>query len=323
MNAKPLAGLLAVLLLPVAQAATVLEYERQGRCQTDFDRMAFDGLYARVDNTNGGGDMSTIFDDGEQMMYLLMHDSRQTMTMESDDDAVDFQSDVGRSTMLYSGNQTEKLTGMDQNAMLAQAQAAMTAACPELADLGFSDPDYADAAARCSQKMGGQTGYPMDARMQKDMLARLQGKKVKPRPAPAQPPVRWSTTQTVRDGERKSVAGVECTVETMRRGDTVLREQCMAPVEALALDARAMRRLQRIVKVGQGMSAGIASLHPEANPDAGEPAKVALERVCYQGGQRTGTATLRIDREASVPASQFEIPAGYEPLSITPPGMGD
>jgi hypothetical protein len=319
MNAKPLLPLL-LLLAPCAQAATVLEYDRQGRCETDFDRMVFDGLHARIDTAAGGSDMSTIFDDGEQLMYLLMHDGRQMMTLESDDDAIDFQSDVGRSSMLYSENQMKKITGMDQDAMMAQAQQAMTAACPELADIGFSDPDYAAAAERCSEKMGGQAAYQMDPQMQKDMLAAMQGKKVAPQRAAPAEPVRWSTTQTDRAGERRTVAGIECTVETTRRGQTVLREQCMAPIETLGLEARAMRRLQRIVKVGQGMSAGIASLNPEMDPDAGQPAKLALERACYEGGERTGTATVRIEREASVDASQFEVPAGYEPISITPPG---
>ena len=318
MNAIPLVLMLA-LLTPAAQAATVLEYDHQGRCDTDFDRMVFDGLNARIDNRAGGGDMSTIFDDGEQLMYLLMHDSKQTMTMESDDDAVDFQSDVGRSSMLYSDNQLKKLTGMDQKAMMAQAQQAMAAACPELAGMGFSDPDYAAASQRCTEKMGGQGGYQIDPQMQKDMLAAMQGKKVAARAAPKEP-VRWNTTQTDRDGERKTIAGIECTVETTRRGETVLREQCMAPVENLGLDERAMRRMKRIAKVGRGMSAGIASLNPEMNPDADEPPRLALERTCYEGGQPTGTATVRIDHDASVDASEFAIPAGYEPLLFTPPG---
>jgi hypothetical protein len=49
MNAKPL--LLAfALLAPAAQAATLLEYDVEGRCETDFERMVFDGLHARIDN---------------------------------------------------------------------------------------------------------------------------------------------------------------------------------------------------------------------------------------------------------------------------------
>ena len=56
------------------------------------------------------------------------------------------------------------------------------------------------------------------------------------------------------------------------------------------------------------------------NPDAGEPAKLALERTCYEGGRPTGTATVRIERDAGIDAAEFAVPAGYEPLSIVPPG---
>ena len=81
-----------------------------------------------------------------------------------------------------------------------------------------------------------------------------------------------------------------------------------------------MRRLKRIVKVGEGISAGISSLNPEANPDAGQPAKVALQRTCFEQGNRTGTATLRIKRDAAIDESIFAVPAGYEPLEISMPG---
>lgn len=317
---KPTAGLLSlVLLAPLAQAATVLEYTAEGACETDFRRMVFDGLQARVDNSAAGGNMSTVFDDGEQLMYLLMHDTRQVMTMESDDDAVDFQGDVGRSTMLYSSNQLEKISGMDMQGMMAQAQSAMAAACPELAEIGFSDPDFAAAQQRCTEKMGGQSAYQMDPELQKDMLAAMQGKKAPPRRAPAGP-VRWSTTQVERDGERKTVGGIDCTVQTTRRGEVVLREECKAPMEALQLDAAAMRRLKRMMKVGQGLSAGIASMHPEMDPEAGQPPSIALERTCYADGKRTGSATLHIDRAAKVAASEFAVPPGYAPMSFGPPG---
>ena len=318
MIARPVLLALA-LCAPAAHAATVLRYDVEGACEADFSRMVFDGLQARVDNSAANGNVSTIFDDGEQLMTLLMHDSKQTMVMESDDDAVDFQGDVGRSSMLYSNNQMKKLTGMSQDDMMAQAQAALSAACPELAEIGFSDPDFAAAQARCTEKMGGKSALQMDPQFQKDLLASMQGKRSKPRAAPSGP-VRWNTTQVDRDGERKTIAGIDCTVETTRRGDTVLREQCVVPVEAVPLEAAAMRRLKRMMNIGEGMSAGIASVNPAMNPDAGKPPVLPLERTCYEGGRRTGTATLRIERDASVDASEFAVPAGYEPLRLEMPG---
>jgi hypothetical protein len=318
------AGLLSALLSVNASASTVLEYEVDGTCATDFTRMSFDGLYARFDHDAGGAPMSTIFDDSEQLMYVLMHDSRNVMTMESDDDAIDFQSDVGRSTMLYAGKQTEKVTGMDQNQMIAQAQAAQVAACPELAEMGFSDPDYAAAAERCAQKMSAMPSDPQAQReMAEAMLESMNGggksRRAKPAAAPAEP-LRWVTTSTEADGTEQQIAGMTCRDETTRRGDTVLRRQCVVEVDALQLEASAMRRLKRIVKVGEGISAGISSLNPEANPDAGQPAKVALQRTCFEQGNRTGTATLRIKRDAPIDESIFAVPAGYEPLEISMPG---
>lgn len=58
----------------------------------------------------------------------------------------------------------------------------------------------------------------------------------------------------------------------------------------------------------------MASLAPE---EAGKPATLALERTCYTGGHPTWT--LHIDREASVDAWRFAIPAGYEPMSMQLP----
>ena len=327
MNTKLLSLMLA--LAPAANAATVLEYDVEGRCQTDFSKMVFDGLQARIDNEMEGQSMSTVFDDSEQLVYLLMHNEKQVMTMESDDEAIDFQSDVGRSTMLYSSNQMEKLTGMSMADVMAQAQAAQASMCPELAGKGMSDPDYADAAAKCSQRSQGAPNAS-NAQMQEQLMAAMAsqgagGKRGKAGTRglaggmPAAEPARWSTTQVDRDGGTKSIAGFECTMETTRRGDEVLREQCVVPVESVGLDASAMRRLKRIVKVGEGMSAGISSLNPEANPEAGQPAKLVVERTCHEGGKRTGVATLRIDRAAQVAESLFAVPPGYQPLTLEMP----
>lgn len=318
MNLKPMLFCLA-LAAPAANAATVLEYVVDGRCATEFDRMVFDGLHARVDNDDAGQSMSTIFDDGEQIMTMLMHETKQTMVMESDDDAVDFQSDVGRSSMLYTDNQMKKL-GVDQSAMMAQAQSMLANACPELEGVGMGDPDYAEKMQRCTAGMGAG-GAAMDPQLQKDMLkAMASGKPMTPRQAPSEP-ARYRTTDTER-GASKTVAGIACTVETTRRGDTLLREECLAGLDTLGLDEKAMRRLRRMVKIGQGMAAGMASVKPEMLPDADRPPRLALERTCYDAGRATGTATISITRDARVAASEFVVPADYRPMSFEMPDTG-
>ena len=316
-----------------AQAATVLEYDTTGTCQTDFDRMAFDGLYARIDQSNDGSDMSTIFDDSEQLMHMLMHDTRNVMTMESDDDAIDFQSDVGRSTLLFAGNQTRELTGMDTNELMQQARNAQVSACPELAGMGFADPDYADAAARCAETMAAQWQQG-GAGTNDAMLAALAGQGVTVgsaggkrgvvrSPPAAAAPMPMHTTTTDRDGSEETINGLVCRTETLRRGDTVLRQQCVVELESLGLDAAPMRRIKRIVKVGSGISEGIASLHPDMDPDRDQPPVLALRRTCYTNGQQTGTATLRIERNVQVAAGDFEVPAGYTPFDMNLPDGED
>lgn len=318
-----------------AHAGTVLEYDVTGTCATEFTRMQFDGLYARIDQSMPGSSMSTIFDDSEQLAHMLMHDTRNVMTMESDADAVDFQSDVGKSTLHFAGNQTRALTGMDNNQMMEQARAMQAAACPEMADMGFADPDYADAAQRCAEQMQQQHAGGRGSRP--DMVGALAAQSgargragggaqrglAIPSPAQAQLPSAgastWSTTTTDRDGGTETIGGLACRTETMRRGDTVLREQCVIAVEDLALDASAMRRIKRIVSVGQGMGEGISQVYPEMDPDRDQPASLPLRRTCYAGGRQTGTATLRIRKDVALPPDIFAIPQDYTPFDTSMP----
>ena len=113
--------------------------------------MTIDGLRLRTDMSADGFAMTTLVDVGEQLMHQVMHDSRTYMTMESDDDAVDFNSDVARSTLLHALRRVQAVTGLDHAQVMEQARAAQVAACPEMADLGYGDPDYPEAAARCAE----------------------------------------------------------------------------------------------------------------------------------------------------------------------------
>ena len=317
-----LAAALLAATLP-ARAATVLEYEVEGECNTEFDRMVFDGLYARVDATSGGYENTTIFDDGEQMMYFISHESRTVMSIESDDDAVDFHGDVMRSTMIHAEKQTEKVTGVDMQSLIAQAHSAQVAMCPELAEMGYNDPDYADASMKCAKKMQSMGGADPKAQLEaaQAMARNMEGgrrgsARTREKAAPPAAAPQWTTTETTPTGDTSEIEGVTCAHETMRRGDVVLREQCMAEAEALPLDASAKRRLARMMKIGRGMSAGLAESMPGIDPDA--RARVALQRTCYANGNRTGAASLRIDRDAAVDASLFAVPKDYKPIGTGP-----
>lgn len=312
--------LLTALLLASggADAGTVLEYAHDGECATDFERMSISGLHARIDMRVEDLSMSILFDDGEQLMYQLLHDMRTYMTMESDDDAVDFTSDVGRSVSLHAEKQTKALTGMDNAQGIAAFRDAQVAACPDMAGRGFADPDYAEAAQRCAQKMANAAGADGQDRRKfvEERSRRRDSRPISSAAKGAAAPVKWSTTTTERADAPEMIDGRACTRERIVRGDVVLREDCMAALDSLGLDARAQRRLQRIVKVGHGMSEGIASLHPELDADRAKPAMLSLERTCHRDGAASGHARLRIRGDATIDAGTFELPAGYAPMQM-------
>jgi hypothetical protein len=311
--------LLLAACTPVG-AATLLEYERQGDCATEFERMLIDGARARIDMRVDGTELSTLFDDGEQIMHQLMHDTRTYLTMESDDDAVDFTSDVVKSSTIHAQRQAEAVSGLDAGQAMAAFRSAQVAACPEMAALGLGDPDYADAAARCAGKMA------EDARPVGDRKAAIAARTQRARVAAPSPPTDGatalqSTVRIERTAMPQQVDGRACAPERTLRGQTPLREDCRADVTTLGLDARAVRRLQRIAKVGAGMGEGLASLHPELDTREAGPPKVTLRRVCYRGGQESGKATLHIRNDAPADAALFELPPGYEPMQIAAPAL--
>lgn len=322
LHAAP-ARLLAAVLLAwgTADAATVLEYAHDGDCATEFERMAIDGLRARVDMRMEGMPMSTLFDDGEQIMRQLMHETRTYMTVESDDDAIDFTSDVGRSVSLYAEKQTKAVTGMDNAQAMAVFRDMQVAACPEMAGIGFSDPDYADAAQLCAEKMASAPAAAGVDRRQA-IAQRLRQREGRPAASAAKgagAAVKWSTTTVRRADASETVDAHACMRERIMRGDVVLREDCMAAVDSLGLDPRAQRRLKRIAAVGKGMSAGVASLYPQAEMDRVGPPAISIERICHRDGAVSGHARLRIRTDTAIDASIFELPPGYAPMQMARP----
>jgi hypothetical protein len=132
--------------------------------------------------------------------------------------------------------------------------------------------------------------------------------------------VRWSTTTLDREADETEVEGRRCTVERIRRGATVLREDCLATTDSLLLEPRAQRRLARLDKVGEGLGAGVANLHPELQQEQRSgPPTISLRRTCYRNGHATGSAVLQVRTDVAVDPSRFELPAGYEPLRIELP----
>jgi hypothetical protein len=320
--------LLASALFFAAQCASagyVLEYEVVGECAVEFDRMQIEGLHARIDMTVDGMRLSTLYDDEEQLVHQLMHETRMRMTLESDDDAVDFQSDVGKSSLIAANKQVQGLTGMSNDQLMADYRASQIAACPEMAEIGFGDPDYAEAATRCAEKMA--QSFHQDPKQRRQAINTFvkQGKdspqngrinRSKPS-APATSLPAFTTTRIERGLGHESIAGFSCDVEREMRGDSVLREQCVSAIDSLGLSASAVRRLKRIIKVGQGMSAGIAGMQP-GTEDFTQPTGIALRRQCFRNGKASGSATMKIQRDARIDPASFEVPADYAVFAIDP-----
>src|SRR5690606_36798462 len=112
--------------------------------------------------------------------------------------------------------------------------------------------------------------------------------------------------------------GQACVIEREMRGDTLLREQFVSEIDGLGLSSSAVRRLKRIVKVGEGMSAGIASMQPDAKDESHRAATIALRRTCYSNGVQTGSARLRIQLDAAIDSALFAVPADYATFVINP-----
>lgn len=310
----------------IASAGTVLEYEISGECAMEFDRMSLDGLHARIDMTIDGMRMSTIFDDEEQLMHQLMHDTKNRMTLESDDDAVDFQGDVGKSSLIAANKQAESITGISTADMMADYRASQIAACPEMAQIGFGDADYGEAATRCAEKMTSQAMQD-PAQRRSAIGALIKDRKSSNRTsaparsnAPRNPATQpaYITTRTQSDLGSEEIAGQTCSIEREMRGDTLLREQCLNGIETLGLAPSAVRRLKRIVKVGEGMGAGIESMQPDHADESTRPASIALRRTCYRNGTATGSARLRIQRDAAIDSALFDVPADYSTFDVDP-----
>lgn len=96
-------------LLGAAHAGTEIKFERTGACPHETESLKIDGSRFRSDSRVGGQDSSLLYDGLERLMTTLMHDSREYVQTEVDEDALDYQGDVANSTGNYMNKQMEKM----------------------------------------------------------------------------------------------------------------------------------------------------------------------------------------------------------------------
>lgn len=92
-----------------AQAATRVTFESKGACPSEAESLTIDGSRFRSDTSVEGQGTSLLYDGAERLMITLMHDVRQYMQTEVDEDALDYQGDVADSTGNYMNKQMEKM----------------------------------------------------------------------------------------------------------------------------------------------------------------------------------------------------------------------
>jgi len=300
------AGMLALLVLCVstARADAVLEYDGgDAACHGDFARLAISGLTMRVDSAPPAQDTSFIYDAAEKTGIALDHKRKQRFELEFDDDAIDFQGDVMKSSSNMVDRKVEK--------MQAQACGRDGAHCPPGGVMNPFDPatmpqvDPKQIESLMQQNMGHMTAEQR-ARMQQSIEA-LRQSGYGGLAGPAAAPVVEAT------GETRDVNGVACAVERVTLQGRVQREDCRAPLEALGLDAADLKRLQRAFQRMQKFTSAIRDnarfLHnmPREQADAGH---VLVARRCFADGQRGAEVSLRV-RNGAAPADWFVPPADY------------
>ena len=333
-------AIVAALFVGAACADDTLTYRSVGGCAGDFERIELKGLFLRVDGGGASGG-SMIYDHGEKLAYFIDNTSRTFLETEMDEDAVDLQSDITKSMRI----RMRKEGGMDPYEIAQSLCPGAGAAsrdqvagepidCGNGATLGGAATG-ADGKPLSSQEMaeamkrdGGMTIDPgMQAAMQKmleQQLAQMppeqreqvqramaNGGGVMPGLSQAgatRPP---QPERIDRDAGDIDAEGIACTRREHLRGGVIAGEDCLASPSALHLgDAQT----ERIARFGQSIRAWSRSLVPgEMQPKMDD--RVLVRRICYAGGQETGRATLAIDA-APIPASRFEVPAGYTPMDV-------
>lgn len=291
------AGLL--LCTGIARADAVLEYAGgNAQCHADFERVAVQGLSLRIDSAPPAQDMSMVYDAAEKTGVALDHRRKQFFEIEFDDDAIDFQGDVMKSTSNMVDRKSRQMQApMPQGTMQAGANGM-----PQV------DP-------KLIEQMMQQNMQHMTTEQRAQMEAAMKNMRSSGYFGPQSEPVVEAT------GEQREVGGVACAIERVTHDAQLLREDCRTTLDALGLDAADLKRMQRAIARMQKYAGSIKDnlrLARGVRHDNTDPQHLLVERRCFEQGSATGDVTLRVRHEA-VPADSFVTPPDYARMDM---GMG-
>ena len=291
------AGLL--LCATATHADAVLEYSgSDAGCHADFVRVAVQGLSMRIDSAPPAQDMSMVYDSAEKVGVALDHKRKQFFELEFDDDAIDFQGDVMKSTSNMVDRKTEQM----------QKQLPPGAMQPGANGMPQVDP-------KLMEQMMQQNMEHMTKEQRAQTEAAMKNMRASGYFGPQSEPVVEVT------GEKREVGGLACTVERVTQDGQLLHEDCRASLDAIGLDPADVKRMLRVILRMQKYASSVtANLRLVKNlksvqRDNVDPQHPLVERRCFDQGKPSGDVTLRV-RSETVPADWFVTPPDYAPMDI-------
>ncbi len=285
--------------MTAAHADAVLEYSGSStECHADFARVAVQGLSMRIDSAPPAQDMSMVYDSAEKVGVALDHKRKQFFELEFDDDAIDFQGDVMKSTSNMVDRKTEQM----------QKQLPPGAMQPGANGMPQVDP-------KLMEQMMQQNMEHMTKEQRAQMQEAMKNMRASGYFGPQSEPAVEAT------GEKREVGGLACTVERVTQDGQLLREDCRTTLDAIGLDPADVKRMLRVIMRMQKYSSAVTSnlrLIKNVNSarrDNVDPQHPLVERRCFEQGKPSGDVTLRV-RNESAPAEWFSTPADYSRMDM-------
>jgi hypothetical protein len=296
-----------------AHADAVLEYSgSDAECHADFVRVAVQGLSMRIDSAPPALDMSMVYDAAEKVGVALDHKRKQFFELEFDDDAIDFQSDVMKSTSNMVDKKTQQMQaqmppGRSPSAMGRSPSAAVAMDSQERSTEAMDGRERPQVDPKLMEQMMQQNMQHMTKEQRAQMETAMKNMRSSGYFGPQSEPVIEAT------GERREVGGLACSVERVTQDGALVREDCRTTLDALGLDAADLKRMQRTIQRMQKYADAVTAnlrLVRKVKRDNADPEHLLVERRCFDQGKPIGDVTLRVRRE-SAPADWFVTPADY------------
>jgi hypothetical protein len=256
--------------------------------------------------------MSMVYDAAEKVGVALDHKRKQFFELEFDDDAIDFQSDVMKSTSNMVDKKTQQMQaqmppGRSPGAMGRSPSAAVAMDSQERSTEAMDGRERPQVDPKLMEQMMQQNMQHMTKEQRAQMETAMKNMRSSGYFGPQSEPVIEAT------GERREVSGLACSVERVTQDGALVREDCRTTLDALGLDAADLKRMQRTIQRMQKYADAVTAnlrLVRKVKRDNADPEHLLVERRCFDQGKPIGDVTLRVRRE-SAPADWFVTPADY------------